>query len=161
MRNYEFFAARLEQEIPAFVKVLRAVPQEKVDYRPHEKCTTAGNLAWQIATEMESMTQLFDNNGVIDYRMGDSCPPMADLADRFEKAAKTVAEKSKGVHEDAWKGPGKFLWNGQPVWEASVADIAWGFLFDLVHHRGQMSSYLRPMGSKVPAIYGPSADEQG
>ena len=36
---------------------------------------------------------------------------------------------------------------------------AWGFLFDIIHHRGQLSTYLRPMGSTVPQIYGPSADE--
>ena len=38
--------------------------------------------------------------------------------------------------------------------------FAWEFLFDAVHHRGQLSTYLRPMGSTVPSIYGPSADEQ-
>jgi uncharacterized damage-inducible protein DinB len=43
--------------------------------------------------------------------------------------------------------------------KASGYDNAWGFLFDLIHHRGQLSTYLRPMGSTVPAIYGPSADE--
>jgi uncharacterized damage-inducible protein DinB len=38
-------------------------------------------------------------------------------------------------------------------------DNAWGFLLDIIHHRGQLSTYLRPMGSTVPQIYGPSADE--
>jgi uncharacterized damage-inducible protein DinB len=36
---------------------------------------------------------------------------------------------------------------------------AWGFFFDAIHHRGQLSTYLRPMGSTVPSIYGPSGDE--
>jgi len=39
------------------------------------------------------------------------------------------------------------------------AETAWGFLLDIIHHRGQLSTYLRPMGSTVPQIYGPSADE--
>jgi uncharacterized damage-inducible protein DinB len=39
--------------------------------------------------------------------------------------------------------------------------MCWGYLFDMVHHRGQLSSYLRPMGAKVPSIYGPSADDSG
>ena len=47
------------------------------------------------------------------------------------------------------------------AWEDTVQNMLWGFLFDMVHHRGQLSSYLRPMGGKVPAIYGPSGDEQG
>ena len=52
-----------------------------------------------------------------------------------------------------------FLWAGQEVMRDTGYDTAWGFLFDQVHHRGQLSTYLRPMGSTVPSIYGPSADE--
>ena len=160
MRNWEFFATRLEMEIPAFVKVLRAIPQDKLDYRPHEKNTPAGALAWQMATEVESMMQLFEG-GVIDYRLDTNIPPVAEIADRFERAARQVVERSRTADEAVWKGPGKFLFNGHVAWEATVADLAWGFLFDLVHHRGQMSAYLRPMGARVPAIYGPSADDRG
>jgi uncharacterized damage-inducible protein DinB len=159
MRNYEFFAAKLEQEIPIFVKVLRALPEDKLDYRPHEKNTPAGALAWQMTTEMESLIQLFDNNGVIDYRVGPDRPSVAVMADRMEAAGKAAVERAKKTDENVWRGPGKFLFNGHVAWEATVADLAWGFLFDLIHHRGQMSAYLRPMGAKVPAIYGPSADE--
>jgi DinB family len=53
-------------------------------------------------------------------------------------------------------------WDGTLEWFGSqrpVLPIAWGFLFDIVHHRGQITTYLRPMGAKVPQIYGPSADE--
>jgi len=46
------------------------------------------------------------------------------------------------------------------VLAATGFELAWGVLFDLIHHRGQLSTYLRPMGSTVPAIYGPSADEE-
>ena len=48
-----------------------------------------------------------------------------------------------------------------PPWEESVGGFVWGFLFDLIHHRGQLTTYLRPMGGKVPSIYGPSADDSG
>lgn len=43
--------------------------------------------------------------------------------------------------------------------QREASPMAWSFLFDIVHHRGQITTYLRPMGSKVPQIYGPSADE--
>ena len=42
-----------------------------------------------------------------------------------------------------------------------LGEMLWGFLFDAIHHRGQLSSYLRPMGAKVPSIYGPSGDDPG
>ena len=50
---------------------------------------------------------------------------------------------------------------GAPAWEDTIAQFVWGFLFDAVHHRGQLTTYLRPMGGKVPSIYGPSADDPG
>ena len=43
----------------------------------------------------------------------------------------------------------------------TVGGLLWIALFDVVHHRGQLSTYIRPMGGKVPSIYGPSADEDG
>ena len=52
-----------------------------------------------------------------------------------------------------------FMFQGQTVMNETGFDNAWGFLLDIIHHRGQLSTYLRPMGSTVPSIYGPSADE--
>ena len=51
------------------------------------------------------------------------------------------------------------MYQGQEVMSEPGYDNAWGFLLDMIHHRGQISTYLRPMGSTVPQIYGPSADE--
>lgn len=157
--NQQFFAQRLKGEIPAFVKVLRALPADKLDYRPHEKNTAAGALAWQVVSEMTSLIGLFDS-GTINYGGYGDAPSPDDMAAKLEEAANTLVERAPSVPDDKWNGPGKFLWMGTPVWEATVSELAWGFLFDLVHHRGQLSAYLRPMGGKVPAIYGPSGDEQ-
>ena len=52
----------------------------------------------------------------------------------------------------------KLMANGQVAWETRLGDMLFGFLFDAIHHRGQLSSYLRPMGAKVPSIYGESYD---
>jgi len=51
------------------------------------------------------------------------------------------------------------MFGGQEIMKETGYDNAWGFLLDAIHHRGQLSTYLRPMGSTVPAIYGPSGDE--
>ena len=53
-------------------------------------------------------------------------------------------------------------WNGTLAWfgkDRPASPMAWSFLFDIVHHRGQITTYLRPMGCTVPQMYGPSADE--
>src|SRR5688572_24270612 len=160
MRNYEFFATCLERETPIFMRVFRAIPDGKLDYRPHEKNTAAGDLIFQMEQEMTSLVDIFETGEV---NMGPSKRPdsIEEMASNFERSAKAVAEKARAVSDERWKGPAKFLWKGNPAWETTVAEMTWGFLFDLIHHRGQLSVYLRPMGGKVPSIYGPSGDDAG
>lgn len=159
MRNNEFYASCVEAEIATFGKVLRALPEEKLDYAPHERSKKAGDLAFQIADEMTALIALFDN-GEINMKPRQRPASLEDIATEFEASAKKVVERARTVDDNVWKGPGRFLFDGNPAWEAPAAQIAWGFFFDLIHHRGQLSSYIRPMGGKVPAIYGPSGDEQ-
>ncbi len=65
------------------------------------------------------------------------------------------------MSDEAWGANAK-MWAGDHLaWEASAGEIMWGFLFDQIHHRGQLSTYIRPAGGKVPGIYGPSADDMG
>ena len=75
--------------------------------------------------------------------------------------AAAINERLGRLDETAWQKSGRFLFGGTPVWEAPIGEMIWGFLFDAIHHRGQLSTYLRPMGGKVPAIYGPSGDDSG
>jgi uncharacterized damage-inducible protein DinB len=160
MSTREFFAERLKAEIPGFAKVLRALPADPLDYKPHEKNTSAGSLAWQIGTEIGTLQELF-GTGDINYVQGPTPASLDEIVAFFEKHAEETLAQANAVGEERWNGPGRFLWGGQTVWEATVAEIAWGFLFDMIHHRGQLTAYLRPMGGKVPAVYGPSADDQG
>jgi len=158
MSTREFFAERLAAELPAFNKVIRALPGERLDYKPHEKNTPAGQLAWQLSDEMSHLPILFAT-GEINYVPPTVPATIDEIASTFERNAQSAADAAKAVDEERWNSPARFLWNGQPVWEDTVAGIAWGYLFDMIHHRGQLTAYLRPMGGKVPACYGPSADE--
>jgi len=58
MSTREFFLQRWEQEQPAFAKVLRAIPEGQLGYRPHERCTPAGALAWQLVEEQKQWQQM-------------------------------------------------------------------------------------------------------
>jgi uncharacterized damage-inducible protein DinB len=78
----------------------------------------------------------------------------------YENAA-AVNERIAKLDEAGWEKKGRFLMGDAPPWEESVGAFVWGFLLDLIHHRGQLTTYLRPMGGKVPSIYGPSADDSG
>mgnify|MGYP002262846311 CR=1 FL=1 len=79
--------------------------------------------------------------------------------DPKEKIAAAVNDRLEKLDEAGWEKKGKFLMGEAGAWEDTIGQFLWGFLFDAIHHRGQLSTYLRPMGSKVPAIYTASADD--
>jgi uncharacterized damage-inducible protein DinB len=160
MSNLKFCLARRNAEQAAFVKVLKAVPENQLDYRPDPKARTAMQLAWTIAAEEASLVSILDT-GRTEWK--DEAPPVkvSDVVALYERSFAAVNEKLAKLDETAWKKPAQMLMGGKAVWETTVDDFVWSVLFDMVHHRGQLSTYLRPMGGKVPSIYGPSADDPG
>lgn len=149
-----------KQEIPKFVNVLKAVPEGKLDYRPDPKARTARDLAWVLAAEEAALLSLLDT-GVVEWKEEPAPARIQEIVAAYEKSAKAVNERLDRVDEPGWAKKGKFLMGDAPAWETEIGEFVWGFLFDAIHHRGQLSTYLRPMGGKVPSIYGPSADDPG
>jgi uncharacterized damage-inducible protein DinB len=84
---------------------------------------------------------------------------MKEVLDAYDEHHEPVTRQLQAAPTERWEGKIPFLYGGQEVMSAPGYENAWGFLLDMVHHRGQISTYLRPMGAKVPQIYGPSADE--
>jgi uncharacterized damage-inducible protein DinB len=159
MTNLEFCIARRKAELPAFVRVLKAIPQERLDYRPDPKARTAAELAWLLAYEEVALLSLVDK-GVVEWKEGKPPARAEEIAATFERSATAVNERLERLGEAGWEKKAKLLMGGTP-WEDTMSQMVWGFLFDAIHHRGQLSTYLRPMGGKVPSIYGPSADDPG
>lgn len=155
----EYFAKRWEAEQRAFRAVLAAIPGDKLDYRPHERSTGAGDLARQLAVEQHDLAQLIDTQetSYVPTPHG----TIEEILAAWDKATSEVRSRIGSLDESLLAKPAKFKMGDQVVWEEDLGGMLWGFLFDMVHHRGQLSTYLRPMGSKVPSIYGPSADDQG
>ena len=160
MTNHEFFVQRWEAELPAFGKVIRAMPNGQLAYRPHEKSTKAGDLAWQLAEEQRTLCDLLDK-GEIRWEVRPSPAKVEDIAAAWDRATDKVRAKVKALDEAKCASPAKFYMGETVAWTDTVGNMLWGMLFDMIHHRGQLSAYLRPMGGKVPSIYGPSADDAG
>ena len=160
MTNREFCISRRAAEMPAFIRVLKAVPQGRLDYRPDPKARSAADLAWLLAVEEAALVSLLDT-GTIDWKEEAAPARAAEIVAAFERNAAAVDERLAKLDEAGWQKTGRFLMGSAPAWEDTVGQFVWGFLFDAVHHRGQLSTYLRPMGGKVPSIYGPSADDSG
>ena len=126
---------------------------EGSDYRPDPSSRTAHQIAWQIVCEERMIIESFET-GVGVW----APPPMPATIKEVLEAYETLSDSMPGrwanVPDERWDGTVEFFGKQRPA-----LPMAWGFLFDIVHHRGQITTYLRPMGSKVPQIYGPSFDE--
>jgi uncharacterized damage-inducible protein DinB len=160
MTNLEFCRSRRKREIPTFIRVLKAMPQDRLDYRPDPKARTAAQLAWVLAAEETALAKLLET-GTCEWKEGPPPARVEEIVATFERGAAKVDEQLGRLDESGWEKKGKILIEGAPPWEDTIEQFVWGFLFDALHHRGQLTTYLRPMGSKVPAIYGPSADDPG
>jgi len=160
MSTREHFVRCFAAEVPTFVKVLKALPEGQTGYRPHPRCSSAAEIAWLLASELKDACDLVD---ACEASFSQSTPPatFGESVAAYERNAAALAEKLAVVEDETWEKSARFLVGGQVAWEAPLGDMLWGFLFDAIHHRGQLSSYLRPMGGKVPSIYGPSGDDPG
>jgi len=160
VKNFrEYYKECFEAERPKFVKVMQAVPPDQAEYRPHPRSTCAGDLVWLLAAELKDACELVDK-GEVNYTVRPA-PGVGESIAAYEEAASALQSRIAKLDDGAWDKKVRLLMDGKTVWESTLGDMLFGFLFDAIHHRGQLSTYLRPMGSKVPSIYGPSADDPG
>jgi uncharacterized damage-inducible protein DinB len=143
-----------------FSSVLRALPNDKLDYKPHERNNSAGTIAWLMAEELKSVCDVIEK-GSTEWSPRPQPKTTDEIAREFDAQGQKLAAKMQSIDEGVWNAKGAFLAGGKEVFSASRGDMSWWILFDLIHHRGQLTAYLRPMGGKVPGVYGPSADDAG
>src|ERR1043166_3841846 len=89
MTNREFFLSRWEPEQPAFLRVLRALPADKLDYKPHERSTSAGDLAWQLAEELRVLAGVTES-GDINWESGSRPATLDEIVAAYEANADSV-----------------------------------------------------------------------
>lgn len=161
MTNRKFFIQRWEQEFPIFLRVFKALPAEKLDYRPHPRSRSAAELVWLLVYEERTGVELI-KTGKIDWRETPPPKSLDEMIKAFEKNHAELSKRLKKVSDKAWeKKKAKLMVEGHLAFETTLAEMFWVALLDAIHHRGQLSTYIRPMGGKVPSIYGPSADDTG
>lgn len=159
MNSREYFGQRLKAERPAFLRVFQAVPAGEAGYRPHPRSMSAGDLVWLLADELHDACALVERSEV-NYAQKPA-PAVDESIAAYERNASELQKLIERLDDAGWETKARFLMDGKLMWEAPLGEMLWGFLFDAIHHRGQLSAYLRPMGGKVPSIYGPSGDDPG
>jgi uncharacterized damage-inducible protein DinB len=141
-----------DEESKTTRKVIARIP-EGSDYRPDPKSRTAQEIAWQIVCEEKMIIDALET-GRAEWKPPPAPATMKELLAIYDRQSPEIARRWAALPAARWDGTLEFFGGQRPA-----GPMAWGFLFDIVHHRGQISTYLRPMGSTVPQIYGPSADE--
>ena len=133
-------------------KVISRIP-EGSEYKPDPASRTASDIAWQIVCEEKMLIEAMEQ-GKAEWAPPAKPATMKEIATVYERQSADIAKRWKALPAAKWGGSLEFFGKSRPA-----SPMAWSFLFDIVHHRGQITTYLRPMGSKVPQIYGPSHDE--
>ena len=141
-----------ENESKTTRNVIARIPEGST-YRPDPKSRTASEIAWQIACEEKMLIEALET-GKAEWNPPPAPATIKELLDTYEMQCADIVRRLKALPRARWEGSLEFFGSERPA-----SPMAWSFLFDIVHHRGQISTYLRPMGSTVPQIYGPSGDE--
>ena len=166
MKLTEFFREELDREVERSRKALQQVSGGKYDWKPHEKSMIFGYLADMVATIPTWITMEIERDEL------DIAPPkgqstkqepketseaLLKALDEAAAGARAALEKTTDEHlRTNWQ----LLAGGQVVMDEPRYVMIQETINHWAHHRGQMTVYLRLMGQKVPALYGPSADDQ-
>jgi uncharacterized damage-inducible protein DinB len=166
MKLTEFFREELDREVERSRKALEQVPEGKYDWKPHEKSMIFGYLADMVAT-IPIWVTIEINRDELDVApaegQGMKREPKntsAELVKALDDTARDARNALENTTDEHLNTNWKLLARGQVVWEGTRREMIQDTINHWAHHRGQMTVYLRLMGAKVPALYGPSADDQ-
>jgi uncharacterized damage-inducible protein DinB len=164
MAMTDMLLAEFDHEMATTTRVLERVPEDKLAWKPHPKSFSLGQLAQHVATipMWGSMTL---QQSELDLAGSDPLPTVTSradllgLLDGYAKAAR--AELAQRTDADLM-APWTLKNGGHTIFTMPKVSVLRSFVLNhLVHHRGQLSLYLRMLDVPVPSIYGPSADESG
>jgi hypothetical protein len=156
------FLDAYEREHAITMKLLRAYPPDKAELQPHAKCKPARELAWIFALE-RGLGKAGLANAFASGSPGGT-PPAApeswnEVLGAIEAAHVDFRNAFASYTDEQLLEPIKFFAGPKTLTDVPRIDFVWFLLSDQIHHRGQLSIYLRMADGKVPSIYGPSGDE--
>jgi hypothetical protein len=166
MKITELFLDELERETEGSRHVIERVPEGKNDWKPHEKSMPLGYLA-RLVADMPSWIAMAINQDALDLAPGGKPMPKPpewhsrrELLELLEKNVAQAREALDKTTDEHLTTHWKLLVNGQAVMDEPRYVVIRDSVFNhAAHHRGQLTVYLRLLNASVPAIYGPSADE--
>ncbi len=160
MTNKEFFIHTYNYEIPAFLACIKAVPDSASSYTPHPKSRTARQIIEHIIGHPLDMIEAISFSRV-NHHYAVDFTGTGYAANLFKSDSDKLIKMLSGVSEDAWDNRDtRFFVYGNEIehMRMPLGNLCWALLLDMIHHRGQLSTYYRPMGTINPSIYGPTRE---
>lgn len=158
----------LDQEMVGTRKTLERIPADKFDFRPHPKSFTMIQLATHIANMIGWGRDTLKSDSFDVAPVGgepykeDPAGSVAELLEKFDKGLAEFREALANASDADLMANWSLLSGGNPIFTMPRIACLRGMIFNhLIHHRAQLGVYLRMNDVPVPALYGPSADEQG
>jgi uncharacterized damage-inducible protein DinB len=153
------FLEKYERNHANTLRVLKAFPGDKSEFRPHERSSSAHKLAWTFVVEESLMLKGARGEQVL----GGGFPPPPDTWDQviaaFDQVSSDLVAELRDPKNGELNGFVTFFSGPKQTVDYPIPDFLDFLMDDQIHHRGQLAVYVRMAGGKVPAIYGPSADE--
>lgn len=155
------FLKELEAEAAASRKCLERIPADLFGWKPHEKSMAMGYLALLVAEIPKWITYMVEK-GDIDFATFEHFQPKttAELVQHFEENLEGVKNALRNVSDEALAKTFSLKNHGQVLFSSPIKDNIGSSINHLVHHRGQLTVYMRLNNIPVPSIYGPSADDR-
>jgi uncharacterized damage-inducible protein DinB len=157
----QFLMQEFDREMTNTRKTLERVPADKWDWKPHQKSGTLGWLAGHIATLPGFGTSIIRRPSL--NIAGANFPRVeshAQLIDTFDRASQDTRQALAELSDDQLEQTWMLTNNGQTIFSMPRYQALRAMCFNhIVHHRAQLTVYLRQLNVPVPALYGPSADE--
>jgi uncharacterized damage-inducible protein DinB len=141
------------------LSVLKAFPGAKSEFKPHERSNSALRLAWTFVVEERLLLKAIRGEELLGSGFGSPPETWDAVLDLFNKGYDDVVAALRDPSNPELKGTVTFFSGPKQTADMSIEAFTGFMLDDQIHHRGQLSVYVRMAGGKVPAIYGPSADE--
>ena len=161
MTNKEFFIQTWLSEMKRTAGAVRALPADmnKLSYQCDEKARSAAAIIGHMLPHAEAICNATDSF-IAKEEYCKSYESVEAAALYFEKYATLLAEKLQATDDKTWEDQiVEFHLAGNKLFAYPMTNIYWMFMFDIIHHRGQLSTYYRHMGVRNPPIYGPTAED--
>lgn len=141
-----FFRERHRVESLTTSAVLKALPPHELSFSPHASSSSAGATAWTIVRCLRVCTQLAELS--VAQMPHDDCPAHDVLVTTFERECSSLAEKLLRLSQKDWREERSVMSGDHLLLKRPLGQILWLFHVDAIHHRGQISTFLRGLGGK-------------